>query len=402
MLKKILISVSIVFVIGIVSLIAIVANIKSDLPQLITVKDYQPLLVSQVYDRNNQKIGEFFRERRILVPYDQIPKNLVNAFLAAEDDQFFQHGGVNLTAIMRATFANIRAGRKVQGGSTITQQVAKTLLLSSEKTFTRKLKDIFLAIEMEKNLSKEEILFLYLNQIYFGHGAYGIEQAAQTYFQKPAKKLAVEEMAILAGLPQAPSRYSPVSNPKRSKERQVYVLRRMADVGFISKEEAETAIKKPVRVHVRVNYEEFAPFYLETVRQLLVAKLGENMVLDKGIRIYTSLDLNKQNSAQNSVMDGLKNLDKRQGYRGVIRNISNHDEVEAYLAESKKKLILDSTTERIIMPDGVYAEIEPPVDPKKSKDSLLPKFIRVDQSVQGIVRKVDDKNGLTYVDLPDV
>jgi penicillin-binding protein 1A len=146
----------------------VIQSVYSSLPQLITVKDYEPLLVSQVYDRNGKKIGEFFREKRTLVTYDKIPKNLVNAFLAAEDDQFFQHKGINPQAIFRATLANIRAGRSVQGGSTITQQVAKTLMLSSEKTLTRKLRDILLSLEMEKNLSKEDILFLYLNQIYFG------------------------------------------------------------------------------------------------------------------------------------------------------------------------------------------------------------------------------------------
>lgn len=402
MLKKILLFIVALGLIGIFGIYLIVKSAQSSLPQLITVKDYQPLLVSQVYDRNGKKIGEFFRERRTLVPYEKIPKNLINAFLAAEDDQFFEHKGINPQAIFRAALANLRAGRSVQGGSTITQQVAKTLMLSSEKTMTRKLRDILLAIEMEKNLSKEEILFLYLNQIYFGQGAYGVEQAAQVYYRKPASKLTLPEMAILAGLPQAPSRYSPVKNPLRAKERQIYVLHRMADVGFITKDEAESAIKEHVKVYVRENYEEFAPFYLETVRQVLVSQLGEDMVLDKGLRIHTSLDLTKQLAAQDSVTAGLKSLDKRQGYRGAIRNISDEATAQEYLKEEQKKLISDFTPERIILPDGKFADIFPK---KEAKDilehPLLPAYIKLKDSVQGVVEKIDDKLGLVYVKLPE-
>ncbi|MFS4459066.1 penicillin-binding protein 1A [Bdellovibrio sp. HCB2-146] len=398
MLKKILLLFVGLFLVGVLGIYLAIQSVKSSLPQLITVKDYEPLLVSQVYDRNGKKIGEFFRERRTLVPYEKIPKNLVNSFLAAEDDQFFQHKGINPQAIFRAALANLRAGRSVQGGSTITQQVAKTLLLSSEKTLTRKLRDILLAIEMEKNLSKEDILYLYLNQIYFGQGAYGIEQAAQVYYRKTVSELTLPEMAILAGLPQAPSGYSPVRNPLRAKERQMYTLRRMADVGYITKDEAEAAIKEPVKVYVRETYEEFAPFFLETVRQLLVAQLGENMVLDKGLRIYTSLDLDKQKAAQESMVAGLKSLDKRQGYRGPLKNIAG-DDVEAFLKENQRKLILESTPERIIMPDGKFAEITPQKTDKHHP--LLPAFVKLKDTVEGVVEKVDDTLGLVYVRLPD-
>ena len=393
MLKKIILLLVGLGLVGIFALFLVYQSVKSSLPQLITVKDYEPLLVSQVYDRNGKKIGEFFRERRTLVPYDKIPKDLVHAFLAAEDDQFFQHKGINPQAIFRAALANLRAGRSVQGGSTITQQVAKTLLLTSEKTLTRKLRDILLALEMEKNLKKEDILYLYLNQIYFGQGAYGVEQAAQTYYRKPVSKLTLPEMAILAGLPQAPSGYSPVRNPLRAKERQMYVLHRMAEVGFISKAQADEAIKTPVKVYVRENFEEYAPFYLETVRQLLVAQLGEDMVLDKGLKIYTSLDLPKQLAAQDSVMAGLKSLDKRQGYRGPLKNLSNEKEVETFLKEDRAKLVSDSTPERIIKPDGKFADIVPATDKSKAH-SLLPSYIKLQDSVQGVVEGIDDAAGL--------
>ncbi len=400
MLKKIIAAVIAFGLLGIVAITLLIKSVQANLPQLVTIKDYKPLLVSEVYDRNNKKIGEFFRERRTLVPYEKIPKHVVQAFLAAEDDQFFEHKGINLQAIFRATLANLRAGQSVQGGSTITQQVAKTLMLSSEKTLTRKLSDILLAIEMEKNLSKEDILFLYLNQIYFGQGGHGLEQAAQVYFRKSVDQLTLPEAAMLAGLPKAPSAYSPVRNPGRAKERQLYVLRRMADVGYLPKAETDAAGQEPLRVYIRENYEEFAPFYLETLRQILVEKLGEDMVLDKGIHIHTGLDLEKQKAAQVAVVNGLKALDKRQGYRGPQKNLANEEELQAFLTEQQKKLIGDFTPERIIQADGTFAEIVPP---KKTgpDQTLIPPYIKKDESVLGVVTQVDDTMGLVTVSIPD-
>lgn len=406
MLKKIIIFCLAFFLLIITGAFFAYRSIKTSLPQLITVKDYEPLLVSYVYDRNNKKIGEFFRERRTLVPYDKIPKHVVNAFLAAEDDQFFQHGGINYSAILRSTLANLRAGKTVQGGSTITQQVAKTLLLSPERTFLRKFREALLAIQMEENLSKEEILYLYLNQIYFGQGAYGVENAAQTYFRKPISQVSVKEAALLAGLPKAPSRYSPVSNPQRAKERQVYVLHRMSEVGFITPNEYKTSAAEPIKVFVRENFTDFAPFYLETVRQILVQQLGEEMVLDKGLRIYTSLDLDKQKSAQVAVEKGLKELDKRQGFRGALKNFDSADDYEAYLNNVRKQLIEEYTPERTITADGNFAEILLLKNNKKSsvapKDAMkLPPYLKVEQNVEGIVEAVDDTLGLVFVKLPE-
>ncbi len=402
MLKKLIIAGVVLVIVGIAGVFALIHHVKSGLPQLITVKDYQPLLVSEVYDRKNKKIGELSREeRRIVVPYEKMPKHLVQAFLAAEDDQFFQHGGINYQAILRATLANLRAGRTVQGGSTITQQVAKTLLLRDrEKTFLRKIREAMLAQQMEENLKKEDILYLYLNQIYFGQGAYGVEVAAQTYYHKSVDQLTLAEMAILAGLPQAPARYSPVTNPLRAKERQTYVLHRMAEVGFVPKEEAEAAVKQPVKVYVRENYVQFAPSVVETVRQLLVAQLGEEQVLDKGLRIYTSIELDKQLAAQESVVNGLKELDKRQGYRGALRQLDSKEEIEKFLVDGRKKLIAESTPVRIIMPDGKFDDITPENDGKKSSPNL-PSYLKIGQAVEGLVEKVDDANGLVYVRVGD-
>lgn len=373
-------------------------TVKSSLPQIITVADYHPLLVSEVYDQNGLKIGEFFRERRTLVPYDKIPKHVVQAFLAAEDDQFFQHGGINYFAIARAAFANLRAGQTVQGASTITQQVAKTLFLSSERTMLRKVREAMLSLEMERHLSKEEILYLYLNQIYFGQGAYGVENAAQTYFHKPVQKLELEEMAILAGLPKAPSAYSPVTNPHRAKERQAYVLRRMADIGAIPKAEAEAAVAKPVKVYVRENYEEDAPYFLETVRQLLISQIDEDVVLDQGLKISTGLDLKKQKAANAAVVMGLKELDKRQGYRGPLKSLADENEIKAFLKETQHKLVADSTPERIIEKDGKFSDI---IASAKSGKGNLPSYLKLGQTVEGVVRAVNDSSGTIEVEIPD-
>jgi len=396
-LKKILlISAAVVIVIA-GSIFAGFQYLQKSLPQLITVDDYTPLLVSQVYDRNGKKIGEFFRERRILVPYSKIPKNLVNAFLAAEDDQFFKHGGLNYLAILRAAIANLRAGKNVQGASTITQQVAKTLLLTSEKTYVRKIKEALLAQRMEDDLSKEDILYLYLNQIYFGQGSYGVALAAQTYFRKPLDKLSLAEMAILAGLPKAPSAYSPVHNSVRAKERQVYVLNRMAEVGFISKEEAARSALEPVKIYLRENYKDSAPFFLETVRQILVSKLGEEAVLDQGLHIHTSLDLTKQTAAQDSAIDGLKELDKRQGFRGPLSNTVDPKEVGEFLLHTRNKLITEERPERVIQPDGKfedYGQLDVQYDLKKNG---LPFYFKIGKTAEGIVSKVDDELGLAYV-----
>jgi penicillin-binding protein 1A len=390
-----------------VTLLAVAAGaagliaLNSGLPQMVTVKDYEPLLVSEVFDRNGNKIGEFFREKRMLIPFDQIPKTVIHAFVSAEDSSFFQHEGLNYLAIVRAFFANLRAGRKVQGGSTITQQVARSLKLSSEKTYIRKIKEVILAQRMEANLSKEEILYLYLNQIYLGEGAYGIEAAAQVYFRKPAKELTVPEAALLAGLPQAPSRYSPINNPQRAKERQRYVLTRMAEENYITKEDAEKFANEPLKVYVWKNYKEIAPFYLETIRQLLVTKLGEEMVLDKGIKVYTGLDAAKQGAAQDAAQNGLRELDKRQGYRGPLKNLASAEEVAAFLLETRNELMDEVSPERIIKPDGTITDKGPlnlnGKGPNGEPLPNVPPYIKPGQIFKAVVTKVDDQWGLVHV-----
>lgn len=399
---KLSIALSALIVIGLATAYIGYRAVKATLPQITNLKDYDPLVVSQVFDRNNKKVGEFFLERRTLIPFDKIPKNLINAFLAAEDDQFFSHGGINYMAILRALLANIRAGHTVQGGSTITQQVAKTFFLTEERKFLRKAQEAMLAFELERSLSKEDILYLYLNQIYFGNSAHGIENAALTYFQKTASELTLGEMAMLGGLPKAPSEYSPVKNPERAKERQAYVLKRMAEVGYITKEDAEREVKLPIKVYVRKNFEETAPYYLETVRQILVEKLGEDLVFKKGIQIYASLDVDKQKVAQDSLVRGLKELDKRQGFRGALRHLEDPKEIEDYFIKARRKIIAETTPERTINPDGHFAEIQLSKGTAEiAKTTNLPIFLKIDETYEGMVSQVDDLLGIIYVRLPD-
>lgn len=379
--------------------VTLIMSVNNSLPEVLSLKDYEPLLVTNVYARDGRKIGELFKERRVLVPFNKIPKVTIEAFIAAEDAEFYQHKGVNFQAILRALFVNIKAGHTVQGGSTITQQVAKTLMLSSERTITRKIKDALLAIKMEKNLSKEDILYLYLNQIYLGQGSHGIAVAAETYFRKTVDKLNLAESAMLAGLPQAPSRYSPVLNPKRAKERQRYVLKQMAEKNFVSEEEAQQAMKAPIKVFMKEKYENLAPFYLETVRQMLIKKLSGEVVFDKGLNVYTGIDYDKQLEANESVAKGLRVLDKRQGYRGTNKHIAESD-IQKFLDDEAKKIKETASSARLIDENGEMT-IVPEEDVKQAtKNPLLPEGVEIDSIVKGVVTKVDDNWGIVFVRVP--
>lgn len=392
--RKIVISLLILTGSGVICLGLFLFYLMANLPQIVTLEDYKPLLVSEVYDVQDNKIGEFFREKRILTPYEEIPPLLVNAFIAAEDDTFFEHGGINYLAVFRAILANIKAGGKVQGASTITQQVARTLLLTRKKTYTRKIREVLLSYKMEDNLTKEEILYLYLNQIYFGSGAYGVTAAANVYFHKSLSELTLEEMALLAGLPKAPSRFSPLINPKRAMERQKYVLSRMRDVNYIDEEEYEAAIHQPVTVYHREDYREIAPYFLETLRQYLVEVLGEETVLDRGIRIYSTLDKDKQIKAQEELQEGLHAVDKRQGYRGSLQNLQSEEEILEFLLAQKKELMDQKNPKIVVLPDGTIQESDISIS---QEEGNIPKYMELEEVVKGVVTVVNDKWGLTTV-----
>ena len=262
-------------------------------------------------------------ENRIPLPYERIPKTLVHAFIAAEDADFFKHKGIDYNGIIRALFKDLMAGRIVQGGSTITQQVIKTYFLTPKRSFLRKLKEVAYAFALERNLTKEEILSLYLNNIYLGNGAYGVEAASESYFNKRIDQLNLAEIAMMAGLVQAPSRYSPVNNLKKAKDRQNYVLTRMVELGFISKEQKEKVLQTQLKIQSRESaYFTRAPYFTEFIRQQVEKKYGKEKLYQEGLRIYTTIDLNLQRIAQRSIEMGLREQDKRQGFRGPIQTLS--------------------------------------------------------------------------------
>jgi penicillin-binding protein 1A len=264
-----------------------------------------------------------------------MPSMLLEAFIAAEDSRFFKHQGVDFISILRAMFKNIEAGTIVQGGSTITQQVTKSFFLTPEKSFSRKIKEAILAYRIDKSFTKEEVLYLYLNQIYLGHGAYGVEAAAGNYFGKSVNELNLAECAILAGLPQAPSRYSPFRHPERARQRQVYVLNRMVDEGYISNAEATEAINVPLDIKPRKNwYIEEVPSYTEHVRQYVQNTYGADILYNEGLQVYTAVNIEMQKIAQAEIEKELKNLDKRQGYRGPIKHLARA-EIETFFKELK-------------------------------------------------------------------
>jgi penicillin-binding protein 1A len=330
------------------------------LPDFAPLKERNLNAFSIVYSEEDEVIGKYLMENRIPISYERIPKQLVHAFIAAEDADFFQHKGVDYKGILRAMFKNFLAGKIVQGGSTITQQVAKTFFLTPKRSLTRKLKEVAYAFGLERNLTKEEILSLYLNNIYLGNGAYGVEAAADSYFNKRVEQLNLAEMAMMAGLVKAPSRYSPVNNLKRAKDRQAYVLTRMVELGFVSQEQREKALRVPLKIQSRESaYFSKAPYFTEFIRHQVERKYGKEKLYQEGLRIYTTLDLSLQRSAEKSVEAGLRELDKREGFRGPIQTLPAKETRELL---NKKKGGLSPLPQKEIF-EGVILSKE---DSKKS------------------------------------
>lgn len=294
-------------------------HFSSDLPRIATMKDYRPALVSQVFSDRGELIGEFYIERRYPVKLSAIAPVMVNAILAAEDDRFFEHQGISPWSIVRAACNNLRSRGIRQGGSTITQQVVKSLLLSPERSYTRKIKEAILATRIEQALSKEEILTLYLNQIYFGRGAYGIEAAARVFFGKQAEELTLVEASYLAALPKAPSYYS---RHDRARERQRYVLQRMSELGFITSEQLREALETEVQFsELKDINQTVAPHFVEFVRRELEKTYGADALYRDGLRIETTLNLEKQRAADAAVALGIENFETRAGRTAAEKRV---------------------------------------------------------------------------------
>ena len=295
---------------------------REDFPDISTLRRNNPSQATRVYDRNGLLVSEFYVEKRILTGLNDIPGLLRQATIAVEDAQFYQHGGINYEGIIRAMFENLKAGRVVQGGSSITQQLAKALLLTPEKTMGRKLKEAMLSLEIEKNYSKNEIFEIYLNQVYYGHGSYGVAAAAETYFGKRLNELTLAEMAMISGLPKAPTNYSPYNNIEKAKTRRSHVLNRLVAVGAITEKDRDKADKEPIRLSGFKKAANKAAWFGEHVRRYLEKKYGSTVLYRGGLRVDTTLDLKFQEQADIAARDGLEELDKRLGFRGAVGKVN--------------------------------------------------------------------------------
>ncbi len=358
----------------------------TQLPPLDGLLEYRPPVATRVYADDGSLVGEFFFEKRYLTPIHEISPVVRYAFVAAEDSDFYSHRGIDFSSIGRAFVANMRAGDVVQGGSTITQQVVKALLLTPERSYRRKLREVMLSMRLERELSKNEILYLYLNEIYLGDGNYGVGAAARAYFNKKVNELTLPEAALLAGLPQAPSRYSPTRNPQGALTRQRYVLRRMFDEGFITQNEYELALDDGVNVLPRRHAaNKFGSYYIEYVRQYLETHFGKQAPYHQGFRVYTSMNLAMQRAAEEAVRTGVRTVDLRLGYRGPHERIPP-EELEERLATDRKR---DDLAELV---DGrAYDAIVTGVEPR-SIDVELGNFIsNIDVSSLNWHESVEDR-----------
>lgn len=307
-------------------------EITSDLPPVEQLLTYRPPVATRVFSHDGTPIAEFFVERRYLVPLERIPTHVRQAFLAAEDADFYTHRGIDPLSIVRALWANLRSSEIRQGASTITQQVVKTLLLTPERSLERKVKEAILALRIETRLDKDDLLYMYLNEIYFGAGAYGVQAAARTFFDVDVDRLSIAQAALLAGLPQRPSQYDPQRHLGRALGRQHYVLERMAKERFITPAQLRDALQEEIHIVPRRPQSYLAaPWYVEHVRRLLEERYGGTHAAQLGLRVYTAVDLPMQQAADDAVRLGLHQYDERHGFRGPIARVAP-DEIAAYLA----------------------------------------------------------------------
>ena len=334
-LRNILIFITSFILLSSIFIISILWTYSNDLPDYKFLKNYKPPVSSKVYSGNGELVADFSKEKRVFVPFNSIPKNVINAFLSAEDKNFFKHPGVDAKGVIRAVInniSNILSSKRLEGASTITQQVAKNFLLTNEVSLNRKIKEAILAFRIERALSKERILELYLNQIYLGSGAYGVAAASLEYFDKSIKDLNYSEAALLAALPKAPSRYNPYRDPDIAKFRRNLVLKNLLDNNYLTSEWYEKLTKEEIILKKNKKiYLEDAQYFIEDVRKSVIETLSYDKVYKQGFNINTPIDLNLQTIATKSLRDGLIAYDKRKGWRGPLTN-------KIYNSEWKKDL----------------------------------------------------------------
>jgi penicillin-binding protein 1A len=340
--RKLLILLVILGLLASVSAAVVYYFLAPKLPDTQTLKQTQLQIPLRIFSSEGKLMAEFGEKRRIPVEYQDLPQSMIHAFLAAEDDRFYQHPGVDYQGIIRAVYSLITTGEKSQGGSTITMQVARNFFLSNEKTYLRKLNEIILSLEMEQVLTKDEILTLYLNKIYLGNRAYGVGAAANVYYGRPVSELTLAEMAMIAGLPKAPSKFNPIANPERALIRRNYVLRRMWEVGYISKQDFLDASQAPISAtyHGR-EIEVYAPYVAEMVRTRLIDEFGED-AYTQGFNVYTTIRAEHQKAANNALQTALLEYDRRHGYRGPVAQIDVKDDEAKPLSNDEKLADFDN------------------------------------------------------------
>jgi penicillin-binding protein 1A len=329
--KRFLILIFLILVLG--SIVGGYLALAQGVPAVSELKKYRSLEGTKVYADDNTLIGEFKIDKGIYVPYSKFPPHLINAVIAVEDSRFWSHKGIDYIGIARALVVDIMHASIKQGGSTITQQLAKVMFLSPEKTIARKVKEAHLAIKLEKELTKQEILELYLNKVYFGHGAYGVEMAARLYFGKSISLVTLPEAALVAGLIKAPNSFSPFNNLVRAKERQDVVFQRMESEGYITPKQRSEYKKQPIQLSSLRMETEANNYFLEYIRQQIEQKYGEEMVYKKGLNVYTTIDRRAQVAAQKALREGLREVDKRKGWRGAIA----HKEIKDSQQDAEQK-----------------------------------------------------------------
>ena len=294
---------------------------STDLPQVGQLEHYRPSSITELYDDQGRTIGSFALQRRVVASYDDHPQVLRQALISIEDKDFYRHWGVNVWRIAGAAYRDIQSGGRVQGASTLTMQLARNLFLSPDRSFHRKIQEALLAVQIERRFTKPQIFTLYANQIYLGHGVYGFEAASQFYFSKPAKRLTLDEAALLAGLPKSPSYYSPITHPDHALKRRNLVINSMLEDGEITAQQAEAARDQPIHLEVAHDPDSLAPYFVEEIRRYLEGKYGSDQVHEGGLRVYTSLDMGLQRAANSAVFDGLAAYERRHGWRGRLQNV---------------------------------------------------------------------------------
>ncbi len=400
-------------VLGSVAFVIYLSLITQDLPTIRSLDDYRPKQATVVYGAGGEVVSRFATERRTVVPYERIPRVVIDAVTAAEDAEFFQHGGLDYLGILRCAVKSALRGRTVCGGSTISQQMVKTFLLTPEKKLTRKLKEAILTKRVEESLTKEEILYLYLNQIYFGHGAYGIQEAAKVYFGKNVEHLTLPEAALLAGLPQLPTRLDPYKYPDRAMRRRRYVLGQMLQLGRIDQAAHDAAVAAPIDVDWRQaeGFLDNNNYYAAHVRALLEEQVGKDAATDGGYRVYTGMDPKLQAAAEDAVRDGLRELDKRQGWRGPQLHLEPDEQrglsrlLEARLSTVAPSLLRKDEADKPVIWDLSRVKV-PKGGDWLDLDKMVgqARFRRLETGTLygGLVAKVDDPSREAIVDLGGV